>query len=187
MEEITFGTDGIRGVANKELTPEVVFELGVAVAGAFGGPVLVGRDTRISGGMLSAALAAGLAAGGSDVVDLGVLPTPGIAALAPELGAAAAGVVSASHNPYPDNGVKFFSGAGRKLPTEKERELERLLKDGVPGPNERPLGRDIGSITPLTEAPERYVDLALERVRPQGGGRKCCSIVRTAHLTHRRR
>ena len=168
LEEITFGTDGVRGVANKYLTPEIVFRLGVAAACAFGGPVPVGRDTRLSGGMLSAALAAGLASGGADVVDLSVLPTPGVAALAPELGAAAAGVVSASHNPYQDNGVKFFSGAGRKLPTDKERDLERLLKEDSP----RPTGADIGSVTLLDDAVERYVSLVLERVDPRGGGAK---------------
>ena len=168
MEEITFGTDGVRGVANKYLTPEIVFRLGVATARVFGGPIPVGRDTRLSGGMLSAALASGLASGGADVVDLGVLPTPGVAALAPELGAAAAGVISASHNPYQDNGVKFFSGAGRKLPGEKERELERLLREDSP----RPTGHDIGSVTFLDDAVERYVSLVLERVDPRGGGAK---------------
>ncbi|MGB3682363.1 MAG: phosphoglucosamine mutase, partial [Rubrobacteraceae bacterium] len=75
MEEITFGTDGVRGVANGELTPEIVFDLGLAAARAFGGAVLIGHDTRLSGGMLSASLSAGLASGGADVVDLGVLPT----------------------------------------------------------------------------------------------------------------
>ncbi len=168
MEEITFGTDGIRGVANKDLTPEIVFRLGVAAARAFGGPVPVGRDTRLSGGMLSAALAAGLASGGADVVDLGILPTPGVAALAPELGAVAAGVVSASHNPYQDNGVKFFSGAGRKLPSDRERELERLLKEDSPRPN----GRDVGSVALLDSAVERYVKLVLDRVGPRGDGAK---------------
>ncbi|MDQ4106331.1 MAG: phosphoglucosamine mutase, partial [Actinomycetota bacterium] len=106
---MTFGTDGVRGLANRDLTPEISLSLGLAAARTYGGPVPVGRDTRLSGGMLSAALAAGLASGGADVLDLGVLSTPGVAALAPVLGAAAAGVVSASHNPYPDNGVKFFS------------------------------------------------------------------------------
>lgn len=168
MEEITFGTDGVRGVANENLTPEIVFRLGLAAASAFGGPVVVGCDTRISGGMLSASLAAGLASGGADVVDLGILPTPGVAALAPELGAKAAGVVSASHNPYPDNGIKFFSGAGRKLSADKEHELECLLKNA----SQRPTGADIGSVTSIDDAVERYVDLVLERVHPLGGGAK---------------
>ena len=107
---ITFGTDGVRGVANRDLTPEDAVRLGLAAARAFGGTVLLGRDTRLSGGMLSGALAAGLSAGGARVLDLGVIPTPGVAALAPRLGATAAAVVSASHNPFGDNGIKFFSG-----------------------------------------------------------------------------
>ena len=123
QQEITFGTDGVRGVANKDLTPEKALRLGLAAAGTFGGPIVVGRDTRLSGGMLSCALAAGAASGGADVIDLGVLPTPGVAALAPYLEAAGAGVVSASHNPYPDNGIKFFSGTGRKL---SRRNRERV-------------------------------------------------------------
>ncbi|CAN5661190.1 phosphoglucosamine mutase [soil metagenome] len=171
MEEITFGTDGIRGVANKDLTPEIVFRLGLAAAHAFGGPVPICRDTRLSGGMLSASLVAGLTSGGADVVDLGILPTPGVAALAPELGATAAGVVSASHNPYPDNGVKFLSGAGRKLPSDKERELERLLSS--PKKNSpQPTGADVGSVTSMDDAVERYVDLVMKRVDPRGGGAK---------------
>ncbi len=115
QRSIAFGTDGVRGVANEGLLPEDATRLGLAAAGYFGGPILIGRDTRLSGEMLSAALAAGSASGGASVIDAGVLPTPGIAALAPRLGAAVAGVVSASHNPYPDNGIKFFSGEGRKL------------------------------------------------------------------------
>ena len=168
MEEITFGTDGVRGVANKDLTPEVVFRLGLAAARVFGGPVPIGRDTRLSGGMFSAALAAGLSSGGADVLDLGVLPTPGVAALAPKLGASAAGVVSASHNPYQDNGVKFFSGSGRKLTPERERDLERLLSEDPP----RPTGRDIGTITLAHDAAERYVSLMLDLVGPRAGGAK---------------
>src|SRR5215210_5203116 len=138
---ITFGTDGVRGIANKGLLPEDALRLGLAASGAFGGRILVGRDTRLSGEMLARALCAGAASGGADVVDLGVLPTPGVAALAPGLGAAAAGVVSASHNPYPDNGIKFFSGAGRKLSPEKEREIEALTADAD---LERPTGSGLG-------------------------------------------
>lgn len=99
---IQFGTDGVRGVANDGLTPEDALRLGLAGARLFGGPILVGRDTRLSGSMLSTALAAGVASGGADITDLGVLPTPGVAALAKERGAAAAVVVSASHNPSPE-------------------------------------------------------------------------------------
>jgi phosphoglucosamine mutase len=99
--------------------------------------------------MLASALCAGAASGGADVVDLGVLPTPGVAALAPRLGATAAGVVSASHNPYPDNGIKFFSGEGRKLSPEKEREIEDLLGTDIT----RPTGSGIGSVEVLGDAP----------------------------------
>ena len=104
--------------------PEDALSLGLAASRVFGGRLLVGRDTRLSGEMLSSALCAGAASGGAKVIDLGILPTPGVAALAPRLGAKAAGVVSASHNPFPDNGIKFFSEEGRKLAPEKEGEIE---------------------------------------------------------------
>src|SRR5215207_6632393 len=120
--------------------PEDALRLGLAAARLFGGPILIGRDTRLSGGMLSSSLASGAASGGANVVDVGVLPTPGIAALAREHGAAAAVVVSASHNPYPDNGIKFFSGEGRKLPSSAERELQDLLGRDIT----RPTGSGVG-------------------------------------------
>lgn len=167
-QEITFGTDGVRGVANEDLTPEVALRLGLAVARAFGGPIAIGRDTRLSGSMLTCALAAGMASGGVDVIDLGVLPTPGVAALAPGLGAAAAGVVSASHNPYPDNGIKFFSGEGRKLSAEKEGELERLTAEE----SARLSGDEIGSVTTLEGAAARYVEFVLSRKKPAAAGTK---------------
>ncbi|HEX2729371.1 MAG TPA: phosphoglucosamine mutase, partial [Rubrobacteraceae bacterium] len=163
---ITFGTDGIRGVANRALTPDVALRLGLAGARAFGGPILIGRDTRLSGGMLSGALAAGTASGGAKVVDLGVLPTPGVAALAPKLGASAAAVVSASHNPYPDNGIKFFSGEGRKLSEAKEREVELLTAEEF----ERPIGDGIGAVELMTDAAAMYVDDVLDRLRPSAEG-----------------
>jgi len=166
---ITFGTDGVRGVANEGLIPEDALLLGLAAARLFGGPILIGRDTRLSGGMLSFSLAAGGASGGAEVIDLGVLPTPGAAALAPRLGAAAAGVVSASHNPYPDNGIKFFSGEGRKLSAEKEREIETLTADAGP---ERPTGSGVGAVQRLDDAPRLYVEGILGRLRPPAKGAK---------------
>ena len=166
--EFSFGTDGVRGVANRGLLPEDALRLGLAAARLFGGPMIVGRDTRLSGGMLSGALAAGAASGGARVVDLGVLPTPGVAALAPRLGAAVAGVVSASHNPFPDNGIKFFSSEGRKLPTEKEREFEAMIFE-VPV---RPTGAGVGAVERLDDATEMYVAAALERLRPSAEGVK---------------
>ncbi|HKH11644.1 MAG TPA: phosphoglucosamine mutase [Rubrobacter sp.] len=165
---ISFGTDGVRGVANRDLTPEDAVRLGLAAARAFGGTVLVGRDTRLSGGMLSGALAAGLSAGGARVVDLGVIPTPGVAALAPGLGASAAAVVSASHNPFQDNGIKFFSGEGRKLPLAKEREIEDLTRQDTP----RPTGKGIGAVESLGDAAGLYVDGVLGRLGPRSGGLK---------------
>lgn len=166
--EISFGTDGVRGVANEGLTPEDALRLGLAAARTFGGPILIGRDTRISGGMLSGALAAGAASGGAQVLDLGVLPTPGAAALGPRFGASAAAVVSASHNPYPDNGIKFLSGDGRKLPSEKEREIERLTAEDFV----RPTGGGVGAVDKVEDAARLYADSVLERLRPQAAGMK---------------
>jgi phosphoglucosamine mutase len=163
---ISFGTDGVRGVANKGLLPEDALRLGLAASHAFGGRILVGRDTRLSGEMLVRALCAGAASGGAGVVDLGVLPTPGVAALAPGLGATAAGVVSASHNPYPDNGIKFFSGEGRKLSPEKEREIEVLLDRDIT----RPTGSGIGSVEVLDDATRIYAEWVLKHLRPPADG-----------------
>ncbi|MDQ3284583.1 MAG: phosphoglucosamine mutase [Actinomycetota bacterium] len=167
--KIEFGTDGVRGVANEGLKPEDALSLGLAGALHFGGPILVGRDTRLSGRMLSSALAAGAASGGAEVVDLGVLPTPGVAALATMHGAAAAIVVSASHNPYPDNSIKFFSGEGRKLPVATERELERLA---VEKNSARPIGEGIGEISRMDRPWERYAGSILKRLRPPAEGTK---------------
>ena len=167
--KIEFGTDGVRGIANEDLKPEDALALGLAGALLFGGPILVGRDTRLSGRMLSMALAAGAASGGAEVVDVGVLPTPGVAALAKKHGAAAAVVVSASHNPYPDNGIKFLSGEGRKLPIATERELERLAVDEDFA---RPVGDGIGEISRLDRPWERYAESILERLRPRAEGVK---------------
>jgi phosphoglucosamine mutase len=160
-EPISFGTDGVRGVANKGLLPEDALRLGLAASRVFGGRLLLGRDTRLSGEMLASALCAGAASGGADVVDLGVLPTPGVAALAPRLGAKAAGVVSASHNPYPDNGIKFFSGEGRKLSPEKEREIEDLLEQDFT----RPIGSSIGRVQMLGDATRMYAGSCVRRPR----------------------
>lgn len=155
---LRFGTDGVRGVANAELTPELVLALGRAAARVLGqgparaasgagGPFLVGRDTRISGPLLQAALSAGLAAEGADVEDLGVLPTPGVAFLSAADGLPAA-VISASHNPFGDNGVKFFAPGGRKLTdvaeARLEAELDRLLAE--PGTVPRRTGPALGRL-----------------------------------------
>jgi phosphoglucosamine mutase len=158
-----FGTDGVRGVANRDLTPELATEIGRALgAGVVAHRrVAIGRDTRRSGPMLEAALAAGLAAAGVDVVSLGVLPTPAIAEAVPALGAAAGAVISASHNPYPDNGIKLIGPDGFKLADGDEAEIERRLAD--PGGIARPTGAALGDITPDAGAAERYVASLIER------------------------
>jgi phosphoglucosamine mutase len=121
-----FGTDGVRGVANTELTPEVVMALGRAAARVLaGGTFLVGRDTRRSGTQLLGALSAGLTAEGANVIDLGVLPTPAVA-LASADRLLPAAMISASHNPFQDNGVKFFSAGGRKLDDDIERQIDEI-------------------------------------------------------------
>ena len=159
MAPARFGTDGVRGVANEELTAELALALGRATARVLPAPTfVVGRDTRRSGPLLQAAFSAGLATEGADVVDLGVLPTPGVAAVA-ERRKVPGAVISASHNPFGDNGIKLFSLLGTKLPTEVEGEIEREL-DAIladpDGPPRRPTGYGVGRITADPGAVELY-------------------------------
>ncbi|HVT75690.1 MAG TPA: phosphoglucosamine mutase [Acidimicrobiales bacterium] len=129
---LKFGTDGVRGVAFEELTTDLVYALGRAAVRVLGGdePFHVGRDTRESGPALQAALAAGLAAEGAGVVDLGVIPTPGVASVCATRHAPGA-VLSASHNPYQDNGVKFFAQGGVKLTDDVEQRIEDQMRELV--------------------------------------------------------
>jgi len=131
-----FGTDGVRGIANVDLTPELAFRLGRAGAYVLSGegdpmkPFVVGRDTRLSGTMLEAALVAGITSTGRDTVSVGIVPTPGIPRIVASIGAAGGVMISASHNPIEDNGIKFFGPDGFKLDDATEREIERtLLRD----------------------------------------------------------
>jgi len=166
---LRFGTDGLRGQANAELSPELVMALGRAAARTLGGSradgrrrFVVGRDTRWSGPLLQAALSAGLAGEGVDVVDLGVLPTPAVAFISAEQGVPAA-VISASHNPYGDNGVKFFAAGGTKLSDDMEEGLEAEL-DALLATPERsgaPTGSGVGRISLDPEALSRYERYAL--------------------------
>ena len=156
---LRFGTDGIRGVANRELTPELVTALGRAAARVLGVgvPFVVGRDTRRSGPLLQAALVAGLCAEGANVDLTGVLPTPGVALLAKARNAPAA-VISASHNAFEDNGVKLFAPGGRKVTEELERHIEgelRALATSVPGAG--PTGAAVGVDRPLKDPLDEYV------------------------------
>ncbi|WP_418791504.1 phosphoglucosamine mutase [Phosphitispora sp. TUW77] len=166
MREL-FGTDGVRGVANRDLTPELAYKIGRAGAyvltrkdqGPVKSTVVIGKDTRISGDMLEAALIAGICSVGVDVLRVGVMPTPAIAFLTRELKAAAGVVISASHNPVEDNGIKFFAATGFKLPDEVEIEIERLIRDGISDLN-RPVGSEIGSVKEIDDAGDRYVQFA---------------------------
>ncbi len=140
-----FGTDGIRGVANKDLTPELALRLGRAAGHVLGGPghrVVVGRDTRRSGRMLESALAAGLCSVGMEVRLVGHIPTPGLAYLARTGDFVAGAVISASHNPAPDNGIKFFDHGGLKLPDATEDQIEAAMTgdDTLPRPTEGGIG-----------------------------------------------
>ncbi|MFD1929795.1 phosphoglucosamine mutase [Sporosarcina siberiensis] len=164
-----FGTDGIRGVANKELTPELAFRLGrigghVLTRESEGkARVLVGRDTRISGHMLENALIAGLLSTGVEVMTLGVISTPGVAYLTRVMNANAGVMISASHNPMADNGIKFFGADGYKLTDAQENEVEELLnasEDNLP----RPTGADVGSITEYFEGGHKYIQYLKQSV-----------------------
>jgi len=163
---LRFGTDGVRGVANAELTPELVLALGRAAARVLGdGPFLVGRDTRVSGPLLQAALSAGMASEGADVIDLGVIPTPGVAWVSAADRRPAA-VISASHNRFPDNGVKFFMPGGRKLSDEVEARLEGELDGLVGGHGDagpRAIGADIGRLTAGDDT-GRYVEALMATI-----------------------
>ncbi|MEF3309317.1 phosphoglucosamine mutase [Paenibacillus sp. GYB004] len=157
-----FGTDGVRGIANKELTPELAYKIGrcggyVLTQHAEKPVVLIGRDTRVSGPMLEAALVAGLLSIGADVVRLGVISTPGVAYLTRTSGADAGVMISASHNPVEDNGIKFFGSDGFKLFDETELEIERLL-DAATDELPRPVGGDLGTVSDDPEAKFRYAD-----------------------------
>ena len=157
-----FGTDGVRGLANADLTPELALDLAVAAAHVLiehrdgGGRALavVGRDPRASGEMLEAAVCAGLASAGVDVIRLGVLPTPGVAYLACHLDADLGVMLSASHNAMPDNGIKFFTGDGYKLPDDVEDEIERRLRESW----QRPTGRGVGRISDRPDLLEPYIE-----------------------------
>lgn len=157
-----FGTDGVRGVANSELTPELAFKLG-----RFGGyvltkdttsrpKVLIGRDTRISGEMLEGALVAGLLSVGAEVMRLGVISTPGVSYLTRVMSGNAGVMISASHNPVADNGIKFFGSDGFKLSDAQEAEIEALLDEEV-DTLPRPTGADLGSVSDYFEGGLKYI------------------------------
>jgi phosphoglucosamine mutase len=171
-----FGTDGIRGVANQPpMTAEVAMRLGRAVAQKFAGRghrgrIVIGKDTRLSGYMLESALEAGICSAGADVMLVGPLPTPGIAFITSSMRADAGVVISASHNPYQDNGIKIFASDGFKLPDEVEAEIETLMESG--GVSTGPA--DLGKAYRVADAAGRYVQFlknAFPRLRTLDGVR----------------
>lgn len=166
-----FGTDGVRGVANAELTPMLAMSLGLAAGNYFrrgkAHPTFViGRDSRLSSTMLESAIAAGLSAMGARVVTVGLMPTPAVACVTREIAADAGVVISASHNPFPDNGIKFFGHDGYKLDDNIEAEIENMVENAAQ--LERPTGPGIGSIAPAPELRDHY---AIHMEETAGGSR----------------
>jgi phosphoglucosamine mutase len=177
-----FGTDGVRGIANKELTCEMAFTLGKAAVELLGPRLVLGRDTRRSGPMLEAALVAGITSAGGDALLAGIVPTPTVALLVRELAAAGGVVISASHNAPEYNGIKFFDTEGYKLTRELEDAFEARLQGSVEHkagvklyvplthstPAETPVGAAVGSSYAVEDAAERYIARAVELTRGQG-------------------
>ncbi|GAA0414239.1 MAG: phosphoglucosamine mutase [Bacillota bacterium] len=170
-----FGTDGVRGVANKDLTPELAFKLGriggyVLTKETQRPKIIIGRDTRISGHMLEGALVAGLLSIGAEVMRLGVISTPGVAYLTKATSSQAGVMISASHNPVEDNGIKFFGPDGFKLTDDQENEIEALMdgEDELP----RPIGADVGSVNDYFEGGQKYLSFLKDTVDNDFGGLK---------------
>lgn len=160
-----FGTDGVRGIANIEpMTAETALQLGRAIAYLFKKEerrhkIVVGKDTRLSGYMLEGAMMAGICSMGVDALMVGPLPTPGIAFITTSMRADAGVVISASHNPYQDNGIKFFSRKGLKLPDDLEFEIERFLFENR-DPSHRPTASEVGKAFRVDDAAGRYIVFA---------------------------
>lgn len=172
-----FGTDGVRGVANEELTPQLAMQLGQAGAYVLSREnehkptIMVGCDTRLSGDMLANALMAGACSVGANAVYVGVVPTPAVAYLTRKYKVDAGVVISASHNPVEFNGIKFFDGNGYKLPDCLEDEIEALIRNGMQG-IKFPIGAGVGKIKYRTDAREEYINHAIQSVKVDLAGMK---------------
>ncbi len=184
---VLFGTDGVRGIANIELTPELAFDLGRAgsyvLARQSGGTrprILVGKDTRISGDMLEAALIAGICSTGADVLTVGVIPTPAVAYLTRVYQASCGIVISASHNPVEDNGIKFFSSSGYKLPDEVEEEIEQLVLKGTSALT-RTKGEDVGRVYLVEGAVNNYLNYLVDIYSLKADLRNMCIVADCAN------
>ncbi len=170
MREL-FGTDGVRGIANKDLTVNLALQLARAAVAVLRRDetsrlrVVMGRDTRLSGDMIESAMCAGFYSAGADVVDIGVIPTPGIAYLARQMDVDMGVVISASHNPYAFNGIKFFSHQGFKLPDDTEMAIEAKVNSSEHLPH--PVGDDLGRRLPAEDAMTQYLDY-LHALVPEG-------------------
>ncbi|QGQ99207.1 phosphoglucosamine mutase [Paenibacillus psychroresistens] len=169
-----FGTDGVRGIANQELTPELAYRIGrcggfVLTGQAKHPKVVIGMDTRISGPMLESALVAGLLSIGANVIRLGVVSTPAVAYLTRKLGADAGVMISASHNPVEDNGIKFFGADGFKLTDDTEFEIEKLI-DAVVDALPRPIGGELGTLSEYLPGKSDYVNFLKTTVKTDFAG-----------------
>jgi len=160
-----FGTDGVRGVANTELTCDIAFKLGQAAVEFLGKTIVVGKDTRLSGDMLGNALSAGIMSMGGNVLDAGIIPTPGVAYLVRELHAEGGIVISASHNPPEYNGIKFFDRQGFKLTEEAEAEIESFVLAGGADPESLPSGDAVGVVLPVENACDLYIQHAISSLQ----------------------
>ena len=163
-----FGTDGVRGVANTELTCELAYRLGQAAVAFQGKTILVGKDTRLSGDMLESALAAGIMSMGGTALLAGIIPTPGVALLVRELYCDGGVMISASHNPPEYNGIKLFDAKGNKLPDEVEDEIESFIRAGGAAADVLPAGDRVGVAIPVEEACEIYISHAVSTVADEG-------------------
>lgn len=171
-----FGTDGVRGVANSELTPELAFKIGragayVLTSDAHKPKILVGRDTRISGEMLESALIAGICSVGAQAVCVGVIPTPAIAYLVRTQGFDAGVMISASHNPFEHNGIKYFNSEGYKLSDEIEERIEAIILDNAEEIS-RPTHENVGRISHDSTLCEKYIKFAASTTEVRLDGMK---------------
>ena len=174
-----FGTDGVRGEANVELSPELAYRLGRAATLYFGKrsedkpKILIGRDTRISGEMFESALTAGICSAGGRAVLAGIIPTPAVAHLVKKIDAAAGIVISASHNPFYDNGIKFFGGDGYKLPDAVEDEIESIVRQIETADKfEKPTGAKIGDVEHRHDLLKDYIDFVTSTTTERFDGMK---------------
>ena len=163
-----FGTDGVRGVANTQLTCDLAFKLGQAAVAFQGTTILIGKDTRLSGDMLESSVAAGIMSMGGTALLAGIIPTPAIALLVRELHCDGGIVISASHNPPEYNGIKLFDGQGFKLPDAVEDEIEAFVARGGAAADELPAGDAVGVALPVEDACELYVAHAVSTVADEG-------------------